>query len=69
MSEVRIQTRYARSRDGRVIHYGSCEYARYPWQWAEGKTAVHLAVMADNMGYRACKVCRPFDQPTLRVVQ
>lgn len=51
--------------DRSTVHLRGCRHASKgsPWHWAESRsTAAVAAVMASN-ALRACKVCKPLEQP------
>jgi hypothetical protein len=57
--------RYFRTRGGAVIHLSTCRYAvpgphAGPWKWAEGMDPIDVLKRVLLLGYKRCRVCKPF---------
>lgn len=51
-----------RSRDGRVVHHGTCQYVKagaIPWRWAEKQTREYVIRVMRAIGSRPCQLCKP----------
>ena len=57
--------RYFRTKGGAMIHLSTCRYAvagdaAGPWEWAEGKDSLDVLLVVRRLGYKRCRVCKPF---------
>ena len=55
-----VWTRFARSKDGKTVHRSDCTVrgARFPWQWAEGRSDREIAYTILNTPWLyPCRRC------------
>jgi hypothetical protein len=50
--------KFARSKDGAVVHQATCRHARIPWNWADDKPSWAVVGFVERASWlRLCRVC------------